>query len=80
MFYGFWTVPYEGEIKTLILKRDPFLGGLGVYEDVEGKKWEINMLNGMGERKVVNAIPVNFYTQGNESLVWTYLPYFYKVA
>ena len=80
MFYGFWTVPYEEEIKTLYLKRDPFRCGLGTYEDKDGKQWEINVLNGMGERKVVNAIPVGFYSQGNERLIWTYLPYYYEVV
>lgn len=49
-----WTTPYKGEVKTLHLKRDPFMHGLGVYEDTNGVRWDVKGLRG-GERRYVTA-------------------------
>jgi hypothetical protein len=36
-----WTEKYEGEVKTLRLKNDPVSRGMGVYEDVDGNRWDV---------------------------------------
>ena len=40
---------------TLFLKRDPFMSGLGYYEDVNGETWDINGVIGIGEKPYVQA-------------------------
>jgi hypothetical protein len=43
MLFASWTspAPIEG---TLQFKRDPKLYGLGTYEDVDGKRWDVRMI------------------------------------
>lgn len=43
MLSASWTspAPIEG---TLFLTRDPKFFGLGVYEDVDGKRWDVRMI------------------------------------
>jgi hypothetical protein len=45
MFYATWIspAPLAG---TLRFRRDPRRRGLGIYEDVDGVKWDVNMING----------------------------------
>jgi hypothetical protein len=46
---------FKGEVKTLRLTRDPFYYGLGDYEDIDGVKWNVRCVIGIGERPYVNA-------------------------
>ena len=61
MFNLSYTSPYKGEVKTLKLKSDPFMGGLGIYEDENGIRWDISMIIGgthIGETANIEDVEV----------------------
>ena len=84
MFRMSYTRPYKGEIKTLQLKSDPFRYGLGHYEDVAGKVWDINMVVG-GDKRYVCARPVDnspYYStasDGHSNGHHEWFPYYVEV-
>ena len=46
MFHLTYTTPYEGPVETLRFRRDPRRGGLGVYEDADGVRWDVHAIFG----------------------------------
>lgn len=50
-----YTIPNKEKISTLILKRDPFYYGLGIYEDINDIKWDIHGCIGCVDRPYVWA-------------------------
>lgn len=85
MFRMSYTKPYEGEVKTLKLTSDPLRRGLGHYQDVDGKLWDINAIYG-GKKPYVCARPVDnspYYStasdsHSNGSHEW--IPYYVEVV
>lgn len=79
-----WRSTYEGEIKTLKLKENPFKHGLGYYEDIDGKTWDVVCIVG-GDKPYVNArlvtnIPyygTSTFDCSNGLHIWN--PYFFEV-
>lgn len=67
MFRMQGMVPYDGEVKTLKLKRDPFRYGMGYYEDINGVKWDVNAVVSLDkDNRYVCARPVqgSYYGTG----------------
>lgn len=56
MFYMTWTAPAE-VAGTLRLREDPRRRGLGVYEDVDGVRWDVVGIRG----ELVNARRVDHH-------------------
>ena len=81
MFKLTYTTPYEGEIKTLKLTRNPSYYGLGHYTDVDGVIWDVHSIFG----NVLNARPVDnspYYSTANDGHSFgnhEWIPYFYEV-
>jgi hypothetical protein len=69
MFFATWTTPAP-LAGTLRFRVDPRRRGLGIYEDVDGVRWDINMISGqyVAARKVA-AHPDYYGTGGNCGLV-----------
>lgn len=84
MFRMSYTRPYEGEIQTLHLKSSPLRYGLGHYEDVDGKVWDVNMVVG-GDKPYVCARPVDnspYYSTATDSHSnghHEWIPYYFEV-
>lgn len=85
-----YRTKYEGEIKTLKLKANPLMHGLGCYEDHEGKQWDVRCVIGAAFTKdgkpYINArlVDVNnpYYSTGSDGHqnghhVWK--PYYFKI-
>ena len=41
-----WMSSYEGSVETLRLTQSPHQGGLGIYEDEEGARWDVRAIVG----------------------------------
>lgn len=50
MFHATWTTPHKGPVTELRLTRDPHRGGLGIYLDENGDRWDVHGL--LGGRRV----------------------------
>jgi len=81
---------YEGEVKTLILKKNPLYYGLGNYTDINGIVWDVMCVFGAGvfndcNKPVINARPVTdipYYstaTNANSYGIHEWLPYYFEV-
>ena len=80
---------YEGEVKTLILKKNPLYYGLGNYEDINGIVWDVMCVFGAGvcggDKPVINARPVTdipYYstaTYANRNGLHEWLPYYFEI-
>ena len=82
-----WRSKYDGEIETLKLKKEPL--GLGYYEDVDGKLWDVVSIVGADyttlKRPYINARPVDnspYYstaTYGHSCGSHSWKPYYFEV-
>lgn len=81
---------YKGEVKTLKLKRNPLMHGLGYYEDQDGKQWDVRCVIGASFTKenkpYINARQVDinnpFYstaTNGHQYGCHEWNPYYFEV-
>ena len=85
-----WRSKYEGEVKTLQLKKDPLRHGLGHYEDIEGNVWDVHCVIGatysadgkpyINARLVTNCPYYSTATNGHSNGFHTWLPYHYEVV
>jgi hypothetical protein len=85
-----WTSPYHGPVGTLRLIHSPHRRGLGIYEDADGVKWDVHMIQGehVCARRI--AEHAGYYStasptrsQGTGSLpnpIHTWLPYKVEVV
>jgi hypothetical protein len=81
------VVPYQGKIETLeLIGRDPFMSGLGFYEDVNGKTWDIKMVVNNDKFRYVCARQVNSNMPYYSTCPWghsfgshEWVPYFVKI-
>jgi len=80
-----WSTPYEEEVKTITLKRDPFYYGLGNYEDIDGTLWDVHAVLGFGNRPYIQARPVDDHylydtSRFGEGYSCSWQPYFVKMV
>lgn len=85
-----YRTKHEGDVETLKLKKDPFLNGLGHYEDVDGIVWDVACLVGSSYTKnnkaYVNARPVtnspyyNTSTYGHSFGFHRWKPFYVEVV
>jgi len=68
MFSATWTTPVESAAGTLRFKVDPRKRGLGIYEDVDGVRWDIRGISGryVQARRIAEA-PEFYSTATNAS-------------
>ena len=84
-----YRTEFKGEVKTLKLKRNPLMHGLGYYEDQDGKQWDVRCVIGASFTKdnkpYINARPVDnspYYSTGNDGHQHgshTWKPYYFEV-
>lgn len=89
MFNLSYSVPYEGEVLTLKLKKDPTYYGLGYYEDVDGNIWDVRCAFGNNGKPIVNAAPIDhcspLYSTAIDGIndsgfqTYTFLPFYLEV-
>lgn len=54
-----YSKPYQKEILTITLKKDPFWYGLGNYQDTDGVLWNIRGCIHTGEKPYIQARSIN---------------------
>jgi len=76
---------FDGEVKTLQLKKNPLYFGTGWYEDINGVKWDIRCVIG-GDKPYVTARLVDnnnpYYStssDGNSYGFHRWNPYFFEI-
>jgi hypothetical protein len=89
MFHLSYTRPYDEPVDTLKLKRDPFKYGLGNYEDVDGRLWDIysmyggsfapNGKNYVCARQICGQLYYSTATYGTSNGFHQWIPYFVEV-
>lgn len=85
-----YRTEFKGEVKTLKLKNNPLMHGLGYYEDQDGKQWDVRCVIGASFTKdnkpYINARPVDtnspYYstaTYGHSYGHHEWKPYYFEV-
>ena len=83
MLYLSSLTPYDGPIETLRFKRDPRRRGLGIYEDVDGVRWDVHAI--VGKRICARRVDLHprYYStgmDGTQNGFHEWLPYDVEVV
>lgn len=86
-FRASWFGEYKGPINTLRLRRDPWKCGIGIYEDVDGIRWDVHGLFTGSKGKMIWARRVDdapsYYSTATDACsggFHRWIPYTFEVV